>query len=334
MSIKLSFKDNTSEQYNYTGKLPIIYTKNSSLFIPFGIAIYLILIFVRSFVNSKLKWYMDLKYVSPNKLLIYYGIIGASVCFLVSFISSFKECDSTTKYSYEHDKAIFAEYICKVNKTNICEIINDSIKNNIFNINFLDNKTNNETLFKNTSHLEHTQYYFENFLLYFQKFNGIEILKEFSIIILGMIFFFFDKYFSILVIKNLTPVHITFTIPIIYIIQKFFMVLNTLIIDQKYFKTDDRYKWKKYFCDFVGDFFSIFGFLIYLEIIVLKIFSLDYNIRANITRRSFGESYGINKKPINANENDNDNDDNDNEERSFASEEVEQEEGDIDLVYS
>ena len=336
-SIILSFKDDTPlEQYNYTGKLPIIYIKHALPIIPIGVTIYLILISFRSFVNSKLKWYMDLKYISPNKLLIYYGIIGASICFLVSFISSFMECDRDTKYSYDFNKStIFADYICKVHKNKTTKIIKTSINNNISNINyinffnFLDNKTNNETFFNNIT------YYFESFLLYFQKFKGFEILKEFSIILFGMIFFFFDKYFSILVIKNLTPVHITFSIPIIYIIQKLIMVLITLIYDHKYFRTDDIYKWKKYFCDVIGDFFSVFGFLIYLEIIVLKIFNLDYNIKTNITRRSFGESYGINKKPINDNANDNENDnDNDNEERSFASEEVEQEEDDINLVYS
>ena len=322
-SIILSFKDDTpSEQYNYTGKLPIIYIKYALPIIPIGITIYLILISFRSFVNSKLKWYMDLKYVSPNKLLMHYGIIGASCCFLVSFISSFKECHSVTKYSYDNstnfedyinNSTNFADYICKVNK-NKTRIINNS----------------NGNVSNNTSYLEsNITYYFESFLLYFQKFEGLDILKEFSIILLGMIFFFFDKFFSILVIKNLTPVHITFSIPIIYIMQKFFMVLITLISEHKYFRTDDKYKKKKYFCDFTGDIFSLIGFLIYLEIIVLKIFNLDYNIRANITRRSFGESYGINKKPINENDNENDN-----EERSFASEEVEQEEDDINLVYS
>ena len=336
ISIRLSFKDDTPiEHYNYTGKLPIFYVENSFYIIPLGIIIYIILICFRSFVNSSIKWYMDLKYISPNKLLMYYGSFGASICFLVSFISSFKECSSFSKNNYENNKnkPHFVEYICKVKKN---ETISNSMNTDINDINlikfinFLDNETNNEIAFNNISYSEYniTYYYFESFLLYFQKFKDVEILKELSIILLGMILFFLDKFFSILVIKNLTPVHITFSIPIIYILQKLLMVINTIIFDNQYFRTNDYYKKKKYICDVLGDFFSVLGFLIYLEIIVIKIFNLDYNIKVNISRRSFGESYGINKKPINENENDND------EEKSFASEEVEQEEEDLNLVYS
>ena len=45
----------------------------------------------------------------------------------------------------------------------------------------------------------------------------------------------------------------------------------------------------KFFLDISGDFFSIIGFLIYLEIIVVKCYKYDYNTTDNIMRRSFGE---------------------------------------------
>ena len=45
----------------------------------------------------------------------------------------------------------------------------------------------------------------------------------------------------------------------------------------------------KFFLDIFGDCFSILGFLIYLEIIVLKCFKWDYNIKDNIMRRSVVE---------------------------------------------
>ena len=81
--------------------------------------------------------------------------------------------------------------------------------------------------------------------------------------------------------------------------------------------------------DIIGDIFSLLGFLIYLEIIVLNFCKIDYNIKENIAKRSFMESYGINKKGINE-----DGINNDNEEKSFASEEDEQEDDNIDLIYN
>ena len=57
--------------------LPILYVIKK-LYIPIGIVIviYIILIIGRAYVSTKIKWFMDLKYISPSKLLIYYGIMG------------------------------------------------------------------------------------------------------------------------------------------------------------------------------------------------------------------------------------------------------------------
>ena len=68
---------------------------------------------------------------------------------------------------------------------------------------------------------------------------------------------------------------------------------------------NNNYKIGKFWLDISGDILSIFGFLIYLEIIVFNCYKLDYNIKTNIMRRSFGE---INK--INSND-DNEDDEND-----------------------
>ena len=61
-------------------------------------------------------------------------------------------------------------------------------------------------------------------------------------------------------------------------------------------KSEIRFIIPKFILDTSGDLISLFGFLIYLEMIELKCGKFDYNIKKNITRRSFGESYGIKKK--------------------------------------
>ena len=111
------------------------------------------------------------------------------------------------------------------------------------------------------------------------------------------------------------------------------MILNTVIWEHSFFKSKDKFKYGKFSLDIGGDFFSVLGFLIYLEIIVLKFCKYDYNIKENIARRSFKESYGINKKGINDVEDQNDND-NIHVDKSFASEEVEQEDDNLDLIYN
>lgn len=336
-SIILSFQDNSDDKNNYTGKLPVFYIQNSIIIIPIGIIIYLFLISLRSIVNSNLKWYMELKNISSKKILMFYGTIGAIICSFICLISTFNECKIRTNIKQGSKDVFFSDYICKVKYDKNYSIIsnffgsknNTGIINNFEIINIIGNENNINLKSNNTTiiYLFNSTYYFDNFLLYFDKLKGIEIIKELSIIILGIITFFFNKYFSILVIKYLTPVHITFSIPIIYIMQKLAMFLNTLIWTHKPFATDNLYKHIKCLLDIVGDMFSVLGFLIYLEIIVLNFCKCENNIKKNIIKRCFKESYGINRNIINESQIENDKED-----KSFSSEEVDFENETPDLV--
>ena len=257
--IFLSFFDDNKESE------PILYNINRIL-IPIGISIYLVIIAFRSFVNTKLKWFMDLTYISHNKILRYYGIIGAIICFITSFIATFIKCNDNFK------EIELMDYICKI-----------PYKGKDRNENISDEK------------------YLENFIFYFKTFLGkvnkryapIEILYEIIIIFCGMITFFFEKYFSILIIKYLTPVHLIFSIPIFYFFKKIALILYNLFINELYIHSSIDYILIKFIVDGTAEFLSFFGFLIYLEIIELNCAKLDHNTKFNIMRRSFDESYGI-----------------------------------------
>ena len=260
--------------------MPILYIIEK-IFIPIGIIIYLILIFLRSYVNTKIKWFMDLKFISSNKLLIYYGIIGTITCSLVSILTTFVKCKDINE---DYD---LYDYICRIP----------------YNGTDKKNKDN--------------QLYFENFIYYYETFKGemnnnfkkIEILYEFIIIFAGIITFFFEKFFSVLVIKKLTPVHLIFSIPIFFFCQKLILVIYNIIKKQSLdIKSNIKYINIKFILDCSGDFVSFFGFLIYLEIIELNCEKISHNLKKNIIRRSFGESYGINsneKSLINSEEEEN-----------------------------
>mgnify|MGYP006988996893 FL=1 len=103
---------------------------------------------------------MDLKYISPNKLLMFYGVIGTLICLIICIVSTFIKCS----ISIEDPKSSFSYYICKVKDTS---------------------KTN----------ISASDNYMESFSIYFSNFKGVEILAELARILLGMIAFFFNKYF-------------------------------------------------------------------------------------------------------------------------------------------
>jgi hypothetical protein len=213
-------------------------------------------------------------------LLIFYGLIGTISCALITVISTFIKCNNNIK-EFE-----ISDYICKIPYQGIDKKFNTSGK------------------------------YLENFFFYFKtfkgeinnKYNKREILNEIFIIIAGIVTFFFVKYFSVLVIKHLTPVHLIFSYPIFYFFQKMLLVIYNYAKKEFYNHSKIKYIKEKFVLDISSDFFSFFGFLIYLEMIELKCRQFDYNVKKNITRRSFGESYGIHerkkKNPVVNNRND------------------------------
>ena len=92
--------------HNDLSKYNILY-KIKPLLIPIGIILFFILITLRSYINSKIKWYMDLKYISPNKLLMYYGTIGTLISLIICIISTFNKCIIKNETS-------FTNYICRI----------------------------------------------------------------------------------------------------------------------------------------------------------------------------------------------------------------------------
>jgi hypothetical protein len=67
--------------------------KDQPVLIPIGVIFFLIIIFIRSYTNCKIKWISDLKDISVYKILIFYGMIGAIICSIISLITTFIECN-------------------------------------------------------------------------------------------------------------------------------------------------------------------------------------------------------------------------------------------------
>ena len=243
ITIILSFVKERNE--NITNKK--LYTENPLYLI--GIIFYFILIILRSYVNTKIKWLMDSKYISIAKLIIIYGFIGTIFSSIACTITTFVNCPSSKNIG-----------LCKVE----LDTTND----------------NNNIKLK----------YYDNFSIYFNKFEGINIIEEIVVIILGFVTFFFNKYYSLLIIKYLTPVYIIFSFPMFFLFKKIILIFNTLIRIKAFFKENEVYDNTKFFLDISGDIIAIIGFLIYLEIIILNFWKLNYNVRLSIIKRGIEDS--------------------------------------------
>ena len=239
--------------YHYeNGNLKIIYVVKYYL-VPIGFLVYLVLITTRSSVNLALKRFMDKLYISQFFLLMNYGLMGTIICMIVCIISTYLKCvegiEIKEGFNYGYD------YICRVQ-----EPYSNSTKVNK---------------------------YFENFKIYSSNFRTIgDIAIEIIIVLLKIIFFFFQKCFSLKIIKYLSPTHVIFSIPIYYFCQKSLAILKTLIDEGRIIsKKQINFINVKLSLDIAGDILAFIGFLIYLEIIELKFAGFDYNLRKNIEER-------------------------------------------------
>ena len=129
--------------------------------------------------------------------------------------------------------------------------------------------------------------YFDSFIVYYDSFEGNNILSEIFKNIFATLSFCAQKFFSIKIIEYFTPTHLIFSFPVYFFIQKIVLIITTVIKEQSFFSENHinliEYKFT---LDISGDILSIIGFLVYLEIIELNFCDLDYNIKRNIMERA------------------------------------------------
>ena len=230
-------------------------------FIPIGIIFYFVIMLIRSYGISKMKYLMDLKYISPIKLLISYGKIGSIYSIIICSISTFVKC--TNNY---------------VNN-NLCTIKYSKSDKNIYLDNFI-------IYFKKLFGLDSK----EDYSL---KETFFEIIST----ILGVISNFWYIYFYIYVIKYLSPVHVIFSRSLYYLFIHLLLIINNLILIGKFFLENKRKEENrlKFIIDFSSNVLSIIGFMIYLEIIELNFWGCNYNLEKYIRNRSTDDTFNINK---------------------------------------
>ena len=229
--------------FNKDQNVPIYVNNILILFI--GIAFYIGILISDAYILTKIKWFIDIKYISITEILMYYGLFGTLFYLIFSIFSLFRLCP-------------------KILVNDIC--IEDD-KNEMF-------------------------YNFENFNIYFNELKGNPklIIEEIVISLIGAFSFLLEYVFALLIIKHLSPIHKIFSIPLFFFFQKLFMALNTLLREKQFFVDNSNvYIIWKFILDLAGDIFSIFGLMIYLEIIELNFCDFDYNTRRTISFRAMSD---------------------------------------------
>jgi len=214
------------------------------LLIPIGIILYIILLISESYILTTIKFFMDIRFISVPKVLIYFGLFGSIIGLIIVFSSSHIKCP------------YFKESICQIK--------------------YIDH--NNKTI-----------YYLENYKIYFSDLKE-NIIKEIIINLLGQFSFLFDSFFSLLVIKYLSPIHKIFSIPLYFFSQKTLLVIINLCKEHTFFsKNKIKYIHWKFTLDITSDLVSIIGLMIYLEIIVFNFCDFNYDTRESISIRAIDD---------------------------------------------
>ena len=184
---------------------------------------------------------MDIKYISLSAILMIYSIIGAVFCALFCLFTTFFKCGEIINMPNKND---INDYLCRIKYEN--------------------NK------------------YIDSYIAYFNSWGKemtSDAKNEIIFLVFGGLFFFGYKYFTFLIVRDLSPLHKIFTYPIQYFIQK-------IIISYKLIGNIPRkFTHQQYGIDITSDIIAFFGFLIYLEIIELNFCKLNYNLRKNIINR-------------------------------------------------
>ena len=146
-------------------------------------------------------------------------------------------------------------------------------------------------------------YYIENFNIFFEKLlaicrdeNKFDIIFLICYIIFYSFILFLHRFFALSILKNLYPEYYFFTDPIRLTFIRIILLFHNKIFQGYYFSKGDDYKIlvTKFILNIIGNSLIIVGFLIYLEMIVLKFYGFNYNLRKNIIDRGMKDIQEIN----------------------------------------
>ena len=266
--------------------------------------LYLFGLFLHSFSAVKFKYLINDKYISPYLIVLIIGIFGLVLNIILLVISSYISCGSSN-YSSHFCHAIKYKNISffVINETNVENITNSSYINNTYE----DYKLITENYFD--SYLAYKRRLYDD--LHDKNKNSVNnntvrnkvrrpkdgILEIiFSLTILP-IFGFLKTIYDLNIIKELG----VFQLLIPEVIYQF--AKDVIIMIYKLVKgISDKTQVKQFIFIGVSNFCAIVGIAIYLELIEIRCYGLDENIKQNIIHRSLIDKEFALEEPDNKDE--------------------------------
>jgi hypothetical protein len=228
--------------------------KEYNWLIPIGLIIYLFHIIMLSYSYSKIKWFMDFNWISLTKLFMIYSLVLFLFNVIFCLIFTFIKCTGDVKYFF-------------------CYIQDDEDEDAL---------------------------YLENLLLFFKKLKIIYNEQDKGDLIFAIFYFLLDiiltslyNFFFLSILKNLSPEYYFFTGSIRDTLVKIIFLFHNKIFEGYFFAGEGRdYKLPltKFLLEIIGNFLTFFGFLVYLEIIELNFWGLNFNLKKNIVKRSIEDA--------------------------------------------
>jgi hypothetical protein len=225
--------------------------------------IIIILIFLYAILSVSFCWgivfqkkLMELKFISPFKIILYKGIIGVLASTIGIIISSLLTCNE----EWSQKNMIFELFVC--------------------------------------SDYYEPSWYYDNFISYFVSLNKSDNKSyEIMFLFLYCIFNFLSELSLVLVNKFLSPTHYLIAeclyslihIPFHFatnIKEEEISKIKDLDLDYSKIYNSILQTFGTRILRFISCFCELINFLIYLEIIELKFWNLDKNIRKNIEKRA------------------------------------------------
>jgi len=233
-------------------------------FLPLGLIIYIIYVSITSYIYSKMKWFMDLKWISMTKLLMIYALLGLIINIIYCIILTYIKCEGNA-----------SNYFCNI------EDIND------------------------VQYIENISEFFDDISNVYKE-NKSYIIYFVCIVFADVIFFSLFIFYFFLILKYLTPEFYFFTGSIGEIFIKIIEIFMNKIFGNYYFVEEGKgikIPLILFLLCIFGNSVAFIGFLIYLEIIELNFYDLNYNLRRKIIERSIEDS--IQRDSINDDQNEN-----------------------------
>ena len=232
-------------------------------YIPIILILYIIDFFMRDYSWVKSKYLMDIRSIPIYKILFFTGFMGCILIFFLSYIISFFPCNILFNVNkkgnyegnytyYENNKTIdFSQYLCHI----------------------IDYEEENKKLY----------FYYDNFSIFFRRINNLkskslEIVKIFGYLFLGTLF----TFSQMTILKNLNPISVLFN----FNFNSFIIRLIAYIRNG----AKEEYLLRSQFILLeTADLVAIIANMIYLGMIELRIWELDYDLKQSIGIRGIND---------------------------------------------